>query len=62
MRDDDIIYVDNADQVEITKFLGMLTNFTSSASGMASDAANAKAAILYLQNRCGPVSPVTGCP
>ena len=43
-------------QVEIAKFLGMLTSFTSSASGMASDAANAKAAILYLQNRCGPAS------
>ena len=62
MRDGDVIYVDNADQVEITKFLGMLTNFTSSASGMASDAANAKAAILYLQNRCGPVNAVVGCP
>ncbi len=62
MRDGDVIYVDNADQVEIAKFLGMLTNFTSSASGMASDAANAKAAILYLQNRCGPVNAVVGCP
>ena len=62
MRDGDVIYVDNADQVEIAKFLGMLTNFTSSASGMASDAANAKAAILYLQNRCGPASAVVSCP
>jgi polysaccharide export outer membrane protein len=62
MRDGDVIYVDNADQVEIAKFLGMLTNFTSSASGMASDAANAKAAILYLQNRCGPASVVVSCP
>ncbi len=62
MRDGDVIYVDNADQVEIAKFLGMLTNFTSSASGMASDAANAKAAILYLQNRCGPISAIVSCP
>jgi polysaccharide export outer membrane protein len=62
MRDGDVVYVDNADEVEIAKFLGMLTNVTSSASGIASDAANAKAAILYLQNRCGPASAVTGCP
>lgn len=56
MRDGDVVYVDNADQVEIAKFLGLLTNFTSSASGMATDAANSRAAILYLQNRCGPAS------
>ena len=62
MRDGDIIYVDNADQVEIAKFLNMLTKFTSSASGVASDAANTKAAILYLQNRCGPASADRGCP
>lgn len=62
MRDGDVVYVDNADQVEIAKFLGMLTNFTSSASGVATDAANAKAAILYLQNRCGPTSALIGCP
>jgi polysaccharide biosynthesis/export protein len=56
MRDGDVVYVDNADQVEIAKFLAMLTSVTSSASGVAGDAAGAKAGILYLQNRCGPAS------
>ncbi len=62
MRDNDIIYVDNADQVEITKFLTMLTTVTGAASTAASDAATTKASVLYLQNRCGPVNGVIGCP
>jgi polysaccharide export outer membrane protein len=62
MRDGDVLYVDNADQVEVAKFLGMMTNFTGSTSGAALDAANAKAAVLYLQNRCGPASGVISCP
>jgi polysaccharide export outer membrane protein len=62
MRDNDIIYVDNADQVEITKFLAMLTTVTGAASTVASDAASTKASILYLQNRCGPPNGVVGCP
>jgi polysaccharide export outer membrane protein len=62
MRDGDVLYVDNADQVEVAKFLGMMTNFTGSTSGAALDAANAKAAVLYLQNRCGPASGVINCP
>ena len=62
MRDNDIIYVDNADQVEITKFVAMLTTVTGAASTVAGDAANTKASLLYLQNRCGPLSGVVGCP
>ncbi len=50
MRDNDIIYVDNADQVEITKFLSMITTVTGAASTVASDAATTKASVLYLQN------------
>ena len=62
MRDNDIIYVDNADQVEITKFLSMITTVTGAASTVASDAATTKASVLYLQNRCGPLNAVVGCP
>jgi polysaccharide export outer membrane protein len=62
MRDNDIIYVDNADQVEITKFLSMITTITGAASTVASDAATTKASVLYLQNRCGPLNAVVGCP
>ena len=39
MRDNDIIYVDNADQVEITKFLNMITTITGATSSVANDAA-----------------------
>ena len=62
MRDNDIIYVDNADQVEITKFLTMLTTVTGAVSTVATDAATTKASVLYLQNRCGPASGIVGCP
>ena len=48
MRDNDIIYVDNADQVEITKFLNMITTVTNATSTVATDAANTKSAIRYL--------------
>jgi len=62
MRDNDIIYVDNADQVEITKFLNMITTITGSASSVANDAANTKGSILYLENRCATMSGVLNCP
>lgn len=62
MRDNDIIYVDNADQVEITKFLSMITTVTGAASTVSSDAATTKASVLYLQNRCGPANAIVGCP
>ncbi len=62
VRDNDIIYVDNADQVEITKFLAMLATLTGAASTVASDAASTKASVLYLENRCGAVSGIANCP
>ena len=61
MRDADIIYVDNADQVEITKFLSMITTITGAASSVAGDAANTKASVLYLENRCATMSGVLNC-
>ncbi len=62
MRDNDILYVDNADQVEITKFLTMVTTVTGTTSAVATDAANTKAAVLYLQNRCTAMSGIVNCP
>ena len=59
MRDNDIIYVDNADQVEITKFLTLLTTVTGAASATSGDVANTKASISYLQGKC---SGILGCP
>lgn len=52
MRDNDIIYVDNADQVEIAKFLGMIATVTSGAAVATGDAANTKSSLLYLFNQC----------
>ena len=52
MRDNDIIYVDNADQVEIAKFLGMIATVTSGAAVTTGDAANTKSSLLYLFNQC----------
>jgi polysaccharide export outer membrane protein len=62
MRDNDIIYVDNADQVEITKFLNMLTTVTGATSSVANDAASTKGSVLYLGNRCATLSGVLTCP
>jgi polysaccharide export outer membrane protein len=50
--DNNIIYMDNADRVEMTKFRTMLTTVTDAASTVASDVAKAKASVLYVQNRC----------
>ena len=61
MRDNDVIYVDNADQVEITKFLNMLTTVTGATSSVANDAANTKGSILYLENKCATMSGVVNC-
>ena len=62
MRDNDIIYVDNADQVEITKFLNMITTVTGATSSVASDAASTKGSILYLGESCATMSGVLNCP
>jgi polysaccharide biosynthesis/export protein len=62
MRDGDVIYVDNADQVEITKFLNMLTTVTGSASAVANDAASTKGSILYLGNQCATMAGIANCP
>ena len=51
-RDNNIIYVDNADPVEIAKFRTMPTTVTGAASTVASGVANAKTSVLYVQNRC----------
>lgn len=61
MRDNDIIYVDNADQVEITKFLNMVTTVTGSASATASDASGTKSSLLYLMNQCARSSGNLQC-
>lgn len=52
MRDYDIIYVDNADQVEIAKFLGLITSVTGGAAVTTGDAASTKSSLLYLFNHC----------
>ena len=62
MRDGDVIYVDNADTVEITKFLTLLTTVTNATATVATDAANVKASTLYLQGRCQSFSGVISCP
>jgi polysaccharide export outer membrane protein len=62
MRDGDIIYVDNADQVEITKFLNMITTVTGATSSVANDAASTKGSILYLENKCAPMGGGLNCP
>jgi polysaccharide export outer membrane protein len=62
MRDNDIIYVDNADQVEITKFLNMITTITGATSSVANDAASTKGSILYLENKCATMSGTLNCP
>jgi polysaccharide export outer membrane protein len=62
MRDGDIIYVDNADQVEITKFLNMITTITSSASTVATDASATKDAAYSLLNKCITHGGAIVCP
>jgi len=62
MRDNDIVYVDNADQVEITKFLNMITTVTGATSSVANDAASTKGSILYLGNKCATMGGVLNCP
>jgi len=44
MRDGDVVYVDNADQVEVTKFLTLLTTVSGATSQVAVDAADTRAA------------------
>jgi polysaccharide export outer membrane protein len=50
MHDGDVLYVDNADQVEITKFLGLITTVTGSAASVAADAASVKTSSQLLKN------------
>jgi polysaccharide export outer membrane protein len=50
MRDNDVIYVDNADYVELTKFLALLTSVPNAVAAVATDAATTEAAVRYMQN------------
>jgi polysaccharide biosynthesis/export protein len=49
MRDGDILYVDNADQVELTKFLNLITQVSGSVATVATDASATKDAIRDLR-------------
>jgi polysaccharide export outer membrane protein len=49
MRDGDILYVDNADQVEITKFLNLITTISGSTATVATDASATKDALRDLR-------------
>ena len=62
MRDDDVIYVDNADQVEIAKFLLLLTTVANSGANVAADVANTKGSMVYLQGRCPGAPAIISCP
>jgi polysaccharide biosynthesis/export protein len=53
MRDGDILYVDNADQVELTKFLALVASVADTAGSVTNVAVNvaaAKAAVHYVQH------------
>lgn len=45
MQDKDILYVSNADAVELTKFLSIINNVSTTVSGVATDAANTRTAV-----------------
>ncbi|MGD0720283.1 MAG: polysaccharide biosynthesis/export family protein [Roseiarcus sp.] len=45
MRDGDILYVDNADEVELTKFLSLITTVTGSTATVATDLSTTRDAI-----------------
>ena len=62
IRDGDVVYVDNADQVEVTKFLSLLTTVSNATAGIAVDAANARASMFYLQGRCQTIGLAIRCP
>jgi polysaccharide export outer membrane protein len=50
MRHKDIIYVTNADSVEVTKFLSFLSTITSTTAGVAGDAVATRDAVRALRN------------
>jgi polysaccharide export outer membrane protein len=50
MRHKDIIYVTNADSVEVTKFLFFLRAITSTTAGVAGDAVVTRDAVRALRN------------
>jgi len=50
MRDQDILYVDNADYVELTKFISLITSVTSGVASATSGAATSTGAVKYLQH------------
>lgn len=54
MRNKDILYVSNAESVEITKFLTFLRTVTSTAGGVAEDGAAARHGIRYLTTGNAP--------
>lgn len=48
MRNKDVIYVSNADSIEVTKFLGFVRTITSTVSGVTADAAGVRREGTYL--------------
>jgi polysaccharide biosynthesis/export protein len=54
MRGKDILYVSNAESVEVTKFLVFLRTVTSTAGGVAEDGASARHGIRYLSTGTAP--------
>jgi polysaccharide export outer membrane protein len=50
MADKDIIYVSNADMVEVTKFLQFVNNVTAGTAGPAADVATGKDAVSSIRN------------
>jgi polysaccharide biosynthesis/export protein len=54
MRMRDVLYVSNADSVEITKFLTFIRGVTSSVSGMVEDGAAARHGARYIANGTAP--------
>lgn len=48
MRDKDILYVSNADAVELTKFLSLINNVSTTVSGVATDTVNTRNAVEQL--------------
>jgi len=55
MRNKDVVYVSNAESVEVTKFLSFVRTVTSTVSGVTQDAALARKAVTYTTS--GKASP-----
>jgi polysaccharide export outer membrane protein len=48
LKDKDVIYISNADSVELVKFLDILNSITSTASGVSSDVVDTRDAVREL--------------